>query len=65
MTELKPCPFCTCTHCFAYVSLTDTAKKFNAQVLCPNCGARSRPFFSKSDAYATKQAIEAWNRRAE
>lgn len=58
--ELKPCPFCggeAKIHTSEEFFLIDK-KKFSS-VFCKNCQATSR-YFNTS-----KEAIEAWNRRAD
>lgn len=54
MTELKPCPFCN--------GNAKWDKDWQA-VVCTNCGASTR--HSILVTRKKKEAIEAWNRRAE
>ena len=58
MSELKPCPFCGGEGCLQrhdFVGYTDTFG-----VVCLDCGCETRQFYDTK-----KDAIEAWNRRAD
>lgn len=62
MTEkLKPCPFCGNE---AYKSTTYTGNSFATMIWCYNCNISMTKLSYNSDD-CTKEAIEAWNRRAE
>ena len=54
MNKLKPCPFCG-GNANTYHNPFTVAEHY---VSCNNCNAKTDVYFKK------KQAIEAWNRRA-
>lgn len=58
MNELKPCPFCGGEACIQRHEFIGYADTFG--VVCLDCCCETRQFFETK-----KEAIEAWNRRAE
>lgn len=63
--ELKPCPFCGSSNVEAN-AYTDDWDAI-CDVRCRNCKAlMSRTFYNSSDCHEVrKEAVAAWNRRAE
>ena len=57
MAELKPCPFCGGR---AFIDRFMQPKE-EYRIMCTNCSAR----FGRYAGLNKKEAIEAWNRRAE
>lgn len=68
MAELKPCPFCGGKAEIWHGSARDEHICFDTiSVLCFDCGARTREIWidDENKYRAERDAIEAWNRRAE
>ena len=61
MIELKPCPFCGGEAIIRRTSVSNwLGEPRDFTVVCRECDASVRKFYPKE-----KEAIEAWNRRAD
>lgn len=66
MSDLKSCPFCGSEAVLNHGHIITATGQCLANVKCSECGIASRVVWSTdSPEEAVKEAIEAWNRRAE
>lgn len=69
MAELKPCPFCGGEAGIGYGRTEDGGDIVSITVLCAECHIGIFRYNEKPNEYdgfkSEKQAIKAWNRRAE
>lgn len=66
MDNLKPCPFCGGEAVLNHGHMITATGQYLANVKCSECGIATRVVWSTdSPEEAVKEAIEAWNKRAE